>query len=168
MLATPAELHGAMVAGATRAERRLALASLYIGCAQLTSPSGRLSAALRAADAGWFDALATHPELRRVTRSAPRLCRSGECERELVEAMAAGALSSSLYTRPAQAFLRATLPQAGRVARTPAAAGLLAERLPSPISGAQAGEMPIEDVVSIGGRNYAITNQGATYTLLGD
>lgn len=114
----------------------------------------------------------------------PRLPESGTATRGLVgigalggggaafgiplEAMAAGALSSSLYTRPAQAFLRATLPQAGRVARTPAAAGLLAEKLPSPISGAQAGEMPIEDVVSIGGRNYAITNQGATMTLLGD
>ena len=67
VLATPAELHGAMVAGATRAERRLALASLYIGCAQLTGPSGRLSAALRAADAGWFDAPATRPSPRTST-----------------------------------------------------------------------------------------------------
>ncbi|EOD06506.1 CDP-diacylglycerol-glycerol-3-phosphate 3-phosphatidyltransferas-like protein [Emiliania huxleyi CCMP1516] len=54
VLATPAELHGAMVAGATRAERRLALASLYIG--------------------------------------------SGERERELVEAMAAGARSTRRQT----------------------------------------------------------------------
>ena len=61
-------------------------------------------------------------------------------------------------TAPAR-FMRALAPAAGEAA--PSAMGGL-------LSPAEAGEMPIEDVVSIGGRNYAITNQGATYTLLGD
>lgn len=46
-----------------------------------------------------------------------------------LEAMALGAGMSSLYTTPAQAFLRRAIPLAGRGLRTPAAAGLLAQPL---------------------------------------
>ena len=72
-----------------------------------------------------------------------------------LEAMALGGLASGLYTRPAQAALRAVLPQASKLARTPAAAGLMGET--------------IEDMYTTPqGREYGVSGGGTTYTLLGE
>ena len=79
---------------------------------------------------------------------------------------------ASLYDYPS--FGRFAAKGPARIAKSlaPASGRFLSESLMESggglLSEAQAGEMPIEDVVSIGGRNYAITDGGATYTLLGD
>mgnify|MGYP003136202810 CR=1 FL=1 len=84
-----------------------------------------------------------------------------------LEAMALGGAAGGLYTRPAQAFLRESIPATARALRTPAAAGLLAQELPSPISPAEAGTVPVQEVYTTpSGLRYAITEQGAT--LLGE
>ena len=116
----------------------------------------------------------------------PRLPESGTAVRGLVgmgalggmgagagmplEAMALGGLSSAFYTPPAQAFLRSiAAPAVGKASRTPAAAGLLAQQVPSYAGQAQAGQMPIEDIYTTPqGDRYAITDGGARMTLLGD
>lgn len=56
---------------------------------------------------------------------------------------------------------------AGALLRSPAMAGLLAEKIPSPISPAEAGTVPVQEVYTTpSGLRYAITEQGAT--LLGE
>ena len=84
-----------------------------------------------------------------------------------LEAMALGGLAGGLYTRPVQATLRGAIPATARALRTPAAAGLLSQALPSPISSAEAGTVPVQEVYTTpNGLRYAITEQGAT--LLGE
>jgi len=84
-----------------------------------------------------------------------------------LEAMALGGLAGGLYTRPAQYLLRSGIPAAAGLARTPAAAGLLSQALPSPISSAEAGTVPVQEIyTNPQGLKYAITEQGAT--LLGE
>lgn len=82
--------------------------------------------------------------------------------------LGANVLGSSLYDYPKLGRGAATVPARFMRALAPAAGEAAPSAIGGLLSPAEAGEMPIEDVVSIGGRNYAITNQGATYTLLGD
>lgn len=97
---------------------------------------------------------------------------------ELPMTLAKGVVApAAVYNPPVQRLLGRGLQAGGRtfsgmttagaLLRSPAMAGLLAERLPSPISSAEAGTVPVQEIyTNPQGLKYAITEQGAT--LLGE
>lgn len=152
---TPAQLQSAIRSDAKRQKRQLALGRVPL---QQLAREGRATLPAKLPDSG----TATRSIVANTLLSGA----GGSTVGFPLTGAALGGLASAAYTRPAQAFLRQMLPRSAAPIRSPASAGLLAQELG--VRPAQAGEMPIEDVVSIGGRNYAITDEGATYTLLGD